>query len=424
MIRFKKTVLDNGLTVVSEAHPQSHAVSMGIWVLTGTRDEPEADAGVSHFLEHMVFKGTKTRSAFQIAKSLEQLGGDLNAFTTRENTCYHALVLKDHWKEGLEVLSDLVSGMDFSKEDYALEKSVILQEIAMGDDNIEELVYDIYLEKSLPNSPLGKQILGTVASISAMKASRLKQYYKSRYSGNNLILAVAGNIDHQDLVDEVIKLLGKKKKVRLPDLRKKPTHRSFRHVEERQVEQLHFLCGFPSASFKDKHRFEAFIVNALLGGGMTSRLYQSVRERKGLVYSIHSSLNTFDDFGLINIYAACEPKNMKSVVTSVAREIQKAKKRGITASELKMYQTQVSGAILLGSDDIDNRMQSIAVNEMVFGKYKPVEQVIEEIRSVTPKSVKEYFEKYIHTDSMGALLMGGKAESLKDWFLEFDFKRG
>ena len=157
---------------------------------------------------------------------------------------------------------------------------------------------------------------------------------------------------------------------------------------------------------------------------MTSRLYQSVRERKGLVYSIHSSLNTFDDFGLINIYAACEPKNMKSVVTSVAREIQKAKKRGITASELKMYQTQVSGAILLGSDDIDNRMQSIAVNEMVFGKYKPVEQVIEEIRSVTPKSVKEYFEKYIHTDSMGALLMGGKAESLKDWFLEFDFKRG
>ncbi|MCE3011295.1 MAG: insulinase family protein [Proteobacteria bacterium] len=424
MIRFKKTVLENGLTVVSEAHPQSHAVSIGVWVLTGTRDEPESDAGVSHFLEHMVFKGTKTRSAFQIAKSLEQLGGDLNAFTTRENTCYHALVLKDHWRQGLEVLSDLVSGMDFSKADYALEKSVILQEIAMSDDNIEELIYDIYLEKALPKSPLGKPILGTVASIAAMKASKLKDYYKSRYSGNNLILAAAGNIDHQDLVDEAKKLLGKKKKVRLPSSRMKPSHRAFRHVEERQVEQLHFLSGFPSASFKDKHRFEAFIVNALLGGGMTSRLYQSVREKKGLVYSIHSSLNTFDDFGLINIYAACEPKNMRSVVKNIVREIQKARKRGITSAELKMYQTQVSGSILLGSDDIDNRMQSIAVNEMVFGKYKPVEQVIDEIRSVTPKSVKEYFEKYIDVGSMGAILMGGQAEAHRNWFFDFDFKRG
>ncbi len=296
MVRFKKTTLKNGIRVVTEMHSESRAASLGIWVGTGTRDEAPGDEGISHFLEHLVFKGTETRSAFQIAKSLEALGGELNAYTTREYTCYHALVLKDHWQQALDVLSDLVSNMKMNRSDFALEKSVILQEITMGDDALEELIYDEYLSKCLPKHPLGRSILGTEASVEAMTQKQIQTYYKERYSGSNLIVSASGNIDHEEFVKRVEDVLGHKPKKRLKLRRTRPKHRAFRSVVEKPVEQLHILMGLPCATFKDKDRFEAFMVNALLGGGMTSRLYQSVREKKGLVYSIYSSLNTFDDF--------------------------------------------------------------------------------------------------------------------------------
>ncbi len=421
MVRFKKTVLDNGIRVVSEMHSESRAASMGIWVATGTRDEKSGDEGISHFLEHLVFKGTKNRSAYQIAKSLEALGGDLNAFTTREYTCYHALVLKDHWPKALDVLTDLVTNMQMRKLDFQLEKSVILQEITMGDDALEELIYDEYLARCLPKHPLGKPILGTSASVEAMTQKQISEYYRERYSGSNLIVAAAGNVDHSELVEAVQKRLGGRPKNRFKKHRTKPKHRPFRAVIEKKTEQLHLLLGLPCSSFKDRNRFESFIINALLGGGMTSKLYQSVREKKGLVYSIYSSLNTFDDFGVINIYAGCEQENMKSVVRTIATELRRIRRNGVTEGELELFKTQVAGSLLLGSDDIDNRMQSIAVNEMVFGKYKPVDAIIDEINAVTAKSVNQYIKKVFDFKQMGAILMGGGAEELKDWFEEFKF---
>lgn len=421
MVKFKKTVLSNGIRVVSELHSESRAASLGIWVATGTRDEDPGDEGISHFLEHMVFKGTKTRSAYQLAKSLEALGGDLNAFTTREYTCYHALVLKDHWPKAMDVLADLVNNMEMNRADFALEKSVILQEISMGDDNLEEAIYDEYLIRCLPKHPLGKPILGTTASIEAMTQKQILQYYRERYSGNNLIVSASGNVDHEELVQAVKKYLGNKPKRRLQFPRTKPKHRAFRAVIPKETEQLHLLLGMPCASFKDKSRFEAFIVNAMLGGGMTSKLYQSVREKKGLVYSIYSALNTFDDFGVINIYASCEKDNMKSVVKTISTELSRVIKKGITQGELDLFKTQVSGSLMLGADDIENRMQSIGVNEMVFSKYKPVDEVIAEIEAVTVKSVNHYLDKTFDLKNMGAVLMGGGADELKDWFMDFKF---
>lgn len=422
MIRFKKSTLSNGIRVVSELHSASRAVSIGIWTLVGTRHEGPKDAGISHFLEHLVFKGTKTRSAFQIAKSLEALGGDLNAFTSRENTCYHCLVLKDHWKIGLEVLADLVSNMNLRKEDFKLEKSVILQEIAMGEDNLEELAYDLYLEKSLVDHPLSKPILGTHESISAMTQAQIKNYYSRNYTGSQLIVSAVGQVHHEELVEAVEDFLGQKKKRKFVNSISRPRHRAFRAMVDKPGEQLHFLAGLPSTSFKDKHRFEAFIVNALLGGGMTSRLYQSVRERKGLVYSVNSSLNTFEDFGLINIYAACEPEKMKEVVDQVAKELKRLRKSGITESDLKLFKTQVIGSILLGADDVENRMQSLAVNEMVFGKYKSVDAIIEEMSSVTVKSVNQFIKDYLQLDQIGALLVGAEASGQRNWFTNYSFK--
>lgn len=423
MIRFKKTDLKNGIRVVSELHSESRAVSLGIWVTTGTRDEKPDEAGISHFLEHMVFKNTKTRSAFQIAKSLEAVGGELNAFTTREYTCYHALVLKDHWHKGMDVLSDLVNNMEMKREDFSLEKSVIMQEIGMGEDNIEELVYDLYLEEALPKHPLGRPILGNVASVGKMTQKKLQSYYKEKYSGQNIIVSAAGNIDHEELVKAVEQYLGSKQKRRFYQNRTRPKAKVFRKVVEKPSEQLHVLLGLPCSSYKDRNRFEAFIVNALLGGGMTSKLYQSVREKRGLVYSIYSTLNTFDDFGMINIYSSCEPKNMRSVVKNISSELKRVRKQGVTNSDLEMFKTQVNGSVLLGADDVENRMQSVAVNEMVFKKYKPVDAIVDEINKVTSKSVHQFIDKYLDLDQVSGLLVGKDSMEHKDWFMDFNFKK-
>ena len=423
MVRFKKTELANGIRVVTEMHSESLAAAIGIWVGTGTRDEVAGEEGISHFLEHLVFKGTKTRSAYQIAKALEALGGDLNAFTTREYTCYHALVLKDHWKVAMDVLSDLVNNMALIRSDFQLEKSVILQEIAMGDDQLEDLVYDIYLDNCLPKHPLGRPILGTAASVEAMTQKQINEFYRNNYSGKNLIVAAAGHIDHEELVKACEKFLGSKPKKKLKINRTKPKHRPFRVVVEKPAEQLHLLLGIPCASFKDKNRFEVFVVNALLGGGMTSKLYQSVREKKGLVYTIYSALNTFDDFGILNIYASCEKDKMKAVIKTVSAELKKLARNGISASELAMFKTQVKGALLLGSDDIENRMQSIGVNEMVFGTYKPVTNIIEEMDAITVKSVNDYLKNNFDLKNLGGVLIGGGATEMKDWFEEFQFHK-
>ncbi|KHD87772.1 MAG: zinc proteinase [Bdellovibrio sp. ArHS] len=416
--KFKKSELSNGIRVVSELHPGSRAVSISIWVLTGTRDESPENAGISHLLEHLVFKGTKTRSAYQIAKSLEALGGDLNAYTTREYTCYHALVLKDHWETALDVLSDLVSNMHLNKKEFDLEKGVILQEIAMSEDSHEEVIYDVFYEQVYGKNPLARPILGTPKSIATMKQNQVMDYYKKNYTGRNIIVSAAGCLDHAELMAGIEKRLGKKKESVLKSARKFPRWLKRRHVVEKQAEQVHMLMGFPTASFKDKRRFEAVITNTLLGGGMTSKLYQSVREKKGLVYTIHSSLNTHIDSGMLTIYAGTEAKNVKKVGDLISRELQKIRKQGVSKADVEMFKTQVIGSILLSSDDIENRMTSLAVNEIVFGSFRSVESVIEEIKAVTVDSVNEYIREELDLNAASGVLLGPGVTELKSWFEE------
>lgn len=418
--QFKKTVLPNGIRVVSELHPSSRAVSMGVWVLTGTRDESADMAGVSHFLEHLVFKGTKNRSAYQIAKSLEALGGDLNAFTTRENTCYHALVLRDHWPVALDVLADLVSYMRIDRKNFNLEKGVILQEIAMSEENHEEMIFDIFSDKVYGKNSLGRPILGTIKSVAEMTQTHINSYYRQHYTGKNMIVSAAGNVDHQDLVEMVQSKLGHKKKLKLSTNRVTPRWNKFRHYVEKNSEQAHVVIGFPAASFKDSYRFEALILNSMLGGGMTSRLYQSVRERKGLAYSIYSMLNTYVDAGQINIYAAADPDKTQELIEIIFNELKKLKKSDIRKSDVEMFKTQVIGGILLGSDDIENRMNSLAVNEMIFEKYRSVESVVEEIKKVSVDSLQEYLEDRLRLNALSGVILGPGMSSITDWWKEFE----
>nr|BFD67383.1 pitrilysin family protein [Bdellovibrio sp. HAGR004] len=414
--KFKKSELSNGIRVVSELHPGSRAVSMGIWVLTGTRDETPEVAGISHLLEHLVFKGTKNRSAYQIAKSLEALGGELNAYTTREYTCYHALVLKDHWEKALDVLADLVSNMKLVQKEFDLEKGVILQEIAMSEDSHEDMVYDVFYEQVYGKHPLGRPILGTPVSVARMKQTQVMDYYRRNYTGKNIIISASGCISHDELMAGIQKRLGSKKKSELKVTRRVPRWLTRRHVVEKQAEQVHMLLGFPTASFQDKHRFEAVVTNTLLGGGMTSKLYQSVREKRGLVYSIHSSLNTNIDSGMLTIYAGTEAKNARKVGDLISKEFAKIRKQGVTKADVEMCKTQVIGSILLGSDDIENRMTSLAVNEMVFGKYRAVESVIEEIKAVTVDTVNHYIRHELDLDKASGVLLGPEVKSLETWW--------
>lgn len=292
MNAFKKSVLPNGVRVVTEQHAHSRSVSVGVWVLTGTRDEAPTDIGLSHFVEHLVFKGTKNRNTYQIAKSLESLGGDLNAYTTREYTNYHSLVLKEDWKIGLEILSDLVCNMRISRKDFELEKKVILQEIAMSDDTPEDIIYDYFFEGVYKNHPLARQILGKSETIEKMTQKRVFEFYNHYYQGQNLVISAAGPIQHDQFVIECQKLFKTRKKFAAKSDRRSPRWTVSNRILEKEMEQAHILVGFPTTSYQDRYRFEALILNSLLGGGMTSKLYQAIREKQGLAYTVYSSLNT------------------------------------------------------------------------------------------------------------------------------------
>ena len=406
---------------MSEFHPESRAVAIGVWVDVGTRDEPANQIGISHLLEHMVFKGTKSRSSYQLARSLEALGGELNAFTSRENTCFHALVLKDHWGQALDVLTDLTSNMKFSKKDFNLEKGVIIQEIAMAEESPEEFVFDNFFEHCFGKHPLGRSILGSMNTITHMKMGEVYSHYKEAYQGSNIIVSAAGNIDHEELTKKTIELLGQKKKRKPTKRDAKPRWTADRWIKEKETEQVHFLVGLPFQSFQSSDRFAGVILNTVLGGGMTSRLYQSIRERKGLAYSIYSMMNSFVDAGVMNIYAGIEPDKVEQLSEIVAHELRKLRKQGLKKSEVENYKTQVVGSLLLGADDADNRMNSIAINEYVFGKYRSPEDVVKQVEAVTADDLHEFIDKWIRPEKMAGVLMGPGLSQKEHWWKNWEF---
>lgn len=414
---FQKTVLANGLRVLTEKHPVSRAVSCGIWVNKGTRDEVSGhEAGVAHFIEHLVFKRTKKRSAFAIARDMEAVGGDLNAFTSRESTCFLTHSLAEHLDLSIDVLSDLVSRPVFHPSDIKKEKHVVLQEIHMAEDQLEDNIFDRYFDLAYPGTSVGKPILGNRRSIAEMPRKTILDFHRSHYRAPNILVSVTGRVDHDEAVDLVLKHL------KVPGDEREgvraraqgaiaPQIQPFREAIRRPSEQTHILLGLPASEFRAQLRFEAYIVNTLLGGGMTSRLYQRVREDKGLAYSVYSQLVTFVDAGQMLIYAGTEPKEAPNVVDLMVKEIKKLRRQGLTRKELEFFKTQVKGQILLGADDIDSRMNSLAVNEMVFGKYRSVDDIIQDIDRVSLETVEAYIEMYLDPDRMGILLMGAVIEA-------------
>ncbi len=403
--QFRKSVLENGIRVLTEHHPYARSTSACIYIDLGTRDEPSPMTGVAHFVEHILFKGTKSRSAYDIVKTLEAVGGEINAFTGREHTCFHTSTLREDVGLGMDVLSDMIAHSQFTEEDFGKEVEVVLHEMDMSVDQLDEYIFDLYFERVFREHPLSRPILGTPKTLSHLTPKSVVEFYKPRYCGKNLIVSVAGHVDHNQIVEDIQSRLTQASPGDWHE-RKPPQVLAFRNFIHRPSEQVHALMGLPSSSYRSKTRFEAFIVNALLGGGMTSRLYQNIREKRGLAYSIYSYLHSFTDSGLLMVYVATTPETCPEVMELIRKEMVSLKKEGITQSELDFFKRQVVGNIVLASDDVDNRMNSLAVNEMIFGEYRPVESVIQELEKVSVDSIKKFLETYFDMDQLGVMLMG------------------
>jgi predicted Zn-dependent peptidase len=421
---YKKTILDNGVRVVTEHHPASRAVCAGIFVDLGTRDEPKDMVGAAHFVEHMVFKGTETRDAYEISRSLEAVGGDLNAYTSREQTCFHATTLREHLSLSLDVLSDLMSNAQFDANDFKKERDVIVQEINMSADQHDDYIFDMAFEASFRGHELGRNILGSSKTLAQITRKKLMDFYKSRYQGENMIVSVAGHVSHDEVVDIMARTLSLRRRSFHTPPRKKPTYKPFLKVLNKPAEQEHVLLTVPSVSLRDKHRFEAYIANAALGGSMTSRLYQKIREKMGLAYTVYSYQQPFIDTGLQFVYAGTSGKHLKKVIGTIGREFKHLQQKGLSRTELDYYRTQIIGSLVLEADDIDNRMSNLGYNEMVHGEYRTVDHTIADLQNVTVDSMNAFLKKYFDISKPGAIVIGDvsedRTESLVRSALAFD----
>lgn len=393
MAQFHRAVLPSGTVVVAERHSHVRAVCLGLWVRVGSRDERADEPGVSHFIEHMTFKGTGTRGPLEIATALESGGGDLNAFTDRELTCYHATFLKEHLPLAMDVVSDLVLAPTFPEDQLERERNVLLQELAMVEDSPEEWLHDMFFQSAYPKQPFGLPVIGTKQLIKTLSRERLARFHKAFYRPDNFVLSVAGNVDFDQLVRLAEKAFPKPASpaVRPRNAGRSRTRARFHSAHRSflaQTEQTQLLIGYEGVAFDDPDRFPALVLSFFLGGGMSSRLFQEVREKAGLAYGIDCDMATFTDTGLMSISVSLHPKTLDRCVAILRRELDRLRDEALEPKAIDLVKSQLRGTILLGSDQMESRQESLGRNEIVFGKYIPVEAVLEEIDRVTPDRVR------------------------------------
>jgi predicted Zn-dependent peptidase len=391
----RRTVLPGGLRVISEAVPGVRSVAFGVWVGVGSRDETASLAGASHYLEHLLFKGTRRRDALAIAAELEAVGGELNAFTAKEYTCYYARVLDDDLPLAVDVICDMVTSSLVTTHDVDGERGVILEEIAMHDDDPSDAVHDIFAAAVWPGAPLGRPVLGTVDSISAMTRPAIAGYYRRRYRPGNLVVAAAGNVDHAALVrlvrrafaDIAVDEDAAPAPVRLGGAA--PAFAPARTVVSRPTEQANLLIGSPGIARLDERRFALGVLNAALGGGMSSRLFQEVREKRGLAYSVYSFTSHYSDTGLVGVYAGCAPKKAREVLDICREQLHLVSASGLTPEELERGKGQMRGGLVLGLEDTGSRMSRLGKAELVYGELMTIDEILAAIDAVTLDDVHE-----------------------------------
>jgi len=388
---YNKTVLDNGIRIITEKLPHSRVASVGVWIDVGSRDEHDLNSGSAHFVEHMLFKGTGKRTAQQIARELDVLGGAANAFTSRENTCLHATVLDSNLPKVVDLFTDLLSNSLFADDEIERERQVILQEINMVEDVPDDHIHDLFAALLWGKHPLGKTILGVQRIVAAMDSKKLQDYVNRYYVADRIVIAAAGNVDHDDFVSlwqDAFAIFGNKKN----GIQKRskpavlPAHRK---IYSKPLEQVHMLLGTYGLCMVDEARFAYLLLNVLLGGNMSSRLFQEVREKRGLAYSIYSYIASYSDCGYLAIYLGVDRDSVNESINLIDREINKLQDTLVPETELSNIKDFVKSGLFLSMENMEVIMTRIARNEMYFGKYIPLEEVVESIDLVKRQDIRK-----------------------------------
>ena len=386
---YHKTVLKNGVRIISEQLDHLRSVSFGIWVNAGSRDEIRSENGIFHFIEHMIFKGTQSRSSLQIAKELDALGGLSNAFTGKENTCFHARVLGKHFVKLADIFCDIFLHSTFDTDDMERERQVILQEISMVEDTPDDHIHLLFNNLFWIDHPIGMSVLGTGKTVSAINKQTIVKYIKKFYVPERIIVAGAGNVDHQSMASYFESLFASLEGGNSNSTKTTPRPNAGVSVQFRDLEQVHICLGGEAPSQTSDKRFACAILNTILGGNMSSRLFQEVRENRGLAYSIYSFLSSYIDAGLLGAYVATDPNNMNPVLDAITTEIRKIRNGELSQSDLNEAVDHLIGGIYLSSESADNRMMRIAKNEFVFQRYVDYEELTSKLEQVTVDEVVE-----------------------------------
>ncbi len=409
---FRKEVLDNGLRVITEKIPSVRSVSIGIWVDVGSRDEQAGEEGFSHFIEHMVFKGTRRRSAEAISREIDALGGELNAFTSREGTTFYAKVLDEHVGQGIDLLADIFHHSRFDAKEVTKEKQVVLEEIRMVEDDPEDYLHDLHTKNAFRTHPLGRPILGEVATIQSLRRSQVLAFRNRHYRPAQVVVSVAGNFSFGPVLKQLASAFGGPwGQVPASGQRIPPTLARGVHVKPRPLEQAHVCFGMKGLSHGDKDRYGAYVLNAILGGGVSSRLFQEVREKRGLAYSIYSSVMCFADSGLLTVYAGVRPDAAPRMMRLVLGELRRLQSTPVGRAELARAKSQLKGNLMLGLESTSSRMSKLAKDEIHFGRHIPLREIMADIDAVSENQLsrlsRELFDdRYLTVTALGPLKKG------------------
>lgn len=405
---YRKSVTDGGVRVVTESIPYVRSVSIGVWANVGSRDETSTDNGISHFLEHMVFKGTRRRSVREIAQSLESLGGYLNAFTTKEHTCFYSRVLDAHLDQAVDVLTDLVQHATFRSEEVAKEKLVVLEELKNAEDDPEDIIHDYFEKTVFPDHSLGFPIIGTEKNLRRFERNDLREHLAGYYVPSNMIVSAAGNVRHDALVRLVNRHFSRRRtRPRIPPRPPLRTGRSKRGLVEhlRPISQAHVCLGTRGYSMHHADRYPLLVMNCLLGEGMSSRLYQSIRERHGLAYSVYSYVQMLSDTGLFGVYVGTDRGKIRDAIDLIHEELDRLRSRPVSHKELARTRSQIKGTMMLGLENMSGRMMRLGTSELYFGVQVPIDEILRKVDAVTPDAIQRVAQDLFHLDDFSTVVI-------------------
>ena len=411
---YKYQTLKNGLTIVGEEIPYLKSVSLGIWINTGSRLESEKESGVSHFIEHMLFKGTKNRSAKDIARDIDRLGGEINAFTNKECTCYYVHLLDEHINKGIDVLSDMILNSSFDTNDIDKERFVILEELKMYEDSLDDLSYDLLVENVYPNDGLGRNILGNRKTIKSLKKEDILNYYNKYYVPNNAVISICGNFNFEEIVkvieDKFEQWQEKEVNIEVKEANYTPCFVT-KNKDSEQVNIAINLKAIPEEN--EKEAYALSVVNNIFGGSTSSRLFQSIREEKGLVYSIYSSQTLYRKCGELGIFASTSEEYLKEVYDLIIKEIKNIRENYITEEELEESKEQLKGNYILSLESINSKMLAHGEAMLLNNKLKKEDEIIEHINAVNMEQVKDIINKVFNIENLAVCIVGKDVEGVQ-----------